>query len=255
MNDWDWARTLRAASLFARRRDGSPTGWPMTPLWPGDGHLYFNTYRTAAKAKLMMADQRIGVLLFDDGGDALALQADAQLLTEQAEIEALAPRAMRIDGFTTTENANRTLDRLLTGKRVMFRVVARSSQRVNVPRSLRQGGVAISPAAKAPAGRDRNALALDDGELAQFLAAASSGVASVIDEDGYPTASPVATSLVDGRLHVEPALAAGRAACVVVDRGVTYSDIVGVVVRGAPDTARALPLDDVVSFAFAKLAG
>lgn len=255
MSEWEWARTLRSASLFARRRDGSPTGWPMTPLWPGDGHFYFNTYRTAAKAKLMMADTRVGVLLFDDAGDALSIAADALLITDQHEIEHLAPRAMRIDGFTSIENANRTLGRLLAGKRVMFRMAVRSSRRVSVPRSLRAGGVAISAASKAPAGRDRNALALDDTELADFLASATSGVASVIDEDGYPTAAPVATGVAGGCLQVEPPLIAGTASCVVIDRGATYNDIVGVVVRGAADPSGSLPLDDIVSFAFAKLAG
>jgi hypothetical protein len=36
-------RTATSATLFARRRDTITDGLAMTPLWPGDGHLYFNT--------------------------------------------------------------------------------------------------------------------------------------------------------------------------------------------------------------------
>ena len=45
----------------------------------------------------------------------------------------------------------------------------------------------------------------------------------------------------------------GAAACIVVERGATYDDITAVVARGVVRN-RCMPLDDVVSFAFRKIA-
>ncbi len=53
-------------TLFANRRDGTPTGWPMTLLWQGDDHLYVNTYRKAAKAHVLRRDGRVAVVAHHD---------------------------------------------------------------------------------------------------------------------------------------------------------------------------------------------
>ena len=80
--------TATSATLFARRRDQSPTGWPMTPLWPGDGHLYFNTYRVAAKAKMMLRDDRVAVLVSTGGAErGMRIEARAALISDADEIE------------------------------------------------------------------------------------------------------------------------------------------------------------------------
>ena len=138
--------TATSATLFARRRDTSPTGWPMTPLWPGDGHLYFNTYRVAAKAKMMLRDDRVAVLLSSErapGG--VRLEARAQLITDPDEIEWLAQHSLRTDGFATPDVVARTQDRLRTGKRVLFRMSPTQVDWIPLPPDWRTDGRRSQP--------------------------------------------------------------------------------------------------------------
>jgi len=252
--------TATSATLFARRRDGSPTGWPMTPLWPGDGHLYFNTYRVAAKAKMMLRDPRVAVLVSGDDGDrAVRVQADAQLITDAAEIDWLAHHSLRTDGFATPDVIARTQDRLLTGKRVLFRMAARDVHWIDVPSNWRRDGRRSQPRGArtdmGKAGKDRDSLALDNDELASFVASCETAAVGWIAGD-YPSAAAVAVR-VDGDRIVLPSTgpAPGTEVCVILDRGSTYADIVGALVHGKIDAAHSLPVADVVSFAFAKASG
>ena len=116
--------TAMRSFLFANRRDGSPTGWPMTPLWRDDAYVYFNTYRTSVKARVLLRDPRIGLLVVH-GDRALAVTGDAQML-EQAEAAPMFQSMVRTDGFVSVEQAARTVERLREGKRCLFRVDARS---------------------------------------------------------------------------------------------------------------------------------
>jgi hypothetical protein len=117
------AVAMRGA-LFANRRNGTPTGWPMTLLWCGDDHLYVNTYRKAAKAQVLMRDGRVG-LIARHGGRALAVQGDASLVAQE-EAAPLFPTMVRTDGFVPAEQAARTVQRLREGKRCLFRIAPRS---------------------------------------------------------------------------------------------------------------------------------
>lgn len=110
--------------LFATRRDGTPTGWPMTLLWRGDDHLYVNTYRKAAKANVLVRDGRVAVVARTEvpaDPRALAVRGDAALvpLDEAAPMFAAMVRA---DGFVPPEQAARTVQRLREGKRCLFRI-------------------------------------------------------------------------------------------------------------------------------------
>ena len=116
--------TAMRSFLFANRRDGSPTGWPMTPLWRDDAYVYFNTYRTSVKARVLLRDPRIGLLVVH-GDRALAVTGDAQML-EQADAAPMFQSMVRTDGFVSVEQAARTVERLREGKRCLFRVDARS---------------------------------------------------------------------------------------------------------------------------------
>ena len=88
-------RAFLAASmrsfLFANRRDGTPTGWPMTLLSCGDDHVYVNTYRSSVKARVLLRDRRVGLLALY-GDRALAITGDAQLVDPA---ESLQPRLRR----------------------------------------------------------------------------------------------------------------------------------------------------------------
>ena len=250
--------TATSATLFALRRDQSPTGWPMTPLWPGDGHLYFNTYRVAAKAKMMMRDDRVAVLLSSARAPrGLRLEANAQLITDSDEIEWLAQHSLRTDGFATADVVTRTQDRLLTGKRVLFRMAARQVDWIPLPADWRTDAQRSQPRGErtdmGKAGRDRGSLALEDDELAAFVAAARAGAVGWISAHGHPTAAAVAVRPRGDRLELgDGSPAPGTRVCVVLDRGSTYADIEGALIHGEIDGDRTVAVADVVSFAFAK---
>jgi hypothetical protein len=249
-----------SATLFARRRDQSPTGWPMTPLWPGDGHLYFNTYRVAAKAKMMLRDDRVAVLVSTGGSDrGLRIEARAQLITEPDEIEWLAQHSLRTDGFASADVVGRTQDRLRQGKRVLFRMVAQRVGWIPLPADWRHDGQRSQPSGARTdmgrAGRDRGSLSLEADELASFVSSAKSASIGWITSDDHPTAAAVAVRATGAGLELgDGAPVTGTRVCVVLDRGSTYSDIEGAIIHGEIDLHRTIAIRDVVSFAFAKAA-
>ena len=250
--------TATSSTLFARRRDGSPTGWPMTPLWPGDGHLYFNTYRVAAKAKMMIRDGRVAVLLSSAGADrGLRIEANAQLITDADEIEWLAQHSLRTDGFATPDVVTRTQDRLRSGKRVLFRMAAERVAWVPLPPDWRTGGQRSQPRGSrtdmGKAGRNRDSLALDADELAAFVAEARAAAVGWVAANDHLTAAAVAVRATGAGLELgDGAPVTGTQVCVVLDRGATYSDIEGALIHGEIDGHRTIAIRDVVSFAFAK---
>lgn len=109
--------------LFVNRRDGGVTGWPMTLLWRDDGAVYFNTYRASAKARLLGRDGRVGVLA-EHGDRALVLAGEAHLVPQE-EAAPMFGAMVRTDGFVPPEQAARTVQRLVEGKRCLFRVTPR----------------------------------------------------------------------------------------------------------------------------------
>lgn len=114
------------AFLFANRRDGSPTGWPMTLLWHGDDAVYFNTYLASAKAKVLARDPRVGVLALH-GARALAISGDA-VPVPRDEAAPMFASMVRTDGFVPPEQAARTVRRLVEGKRGLYRVRPREAR-------------------------------------------------------------------------------------------------------------------------------
>jgi hypothetical protein len=249
-----------SATLFERRRDQTPTGWPMTPLWPGDGDLYFNTYRVAAKAKMMLRDDRVAVLVSTTGAArGLRIEARAQLITEPDEIEWLALNSLRTDGFATADVIERTRDRLRTGKRVLFRMVPQRVGWVPLPPDWRVDGQRSRPTGPRTdmgrAGRDRASLALDADELAAFVASAKAAAIGWITGDDHSTAAAVAVRATGAGLELgDGAPSTGTRVCVVLDRGATYAETEGAIIHGEIDAHRTIAIRDVVSFAFAKAA-
>jgi hypothetical protein len=252
--------TATSATLFALRRDQTPTGWPMTPLWPGDGDLYFNTYRVAAKAKMMLRDDRVAVLVSTTGAArGLRIEARAQLITEPDEIEWLARHALRTDGFATGDVIERTQQRLLTGKRVLFRMRPERVAWLPLPADWRVDGERSRPSGPRTdmgrAGRDRASLALEADELAAFVASAKAAAIGWVNSQDHLTAAAVAVRATGLGLELgDGAPVTGTRVCVVLDRGATYADIEGAIIHGEIDAHRTIAIRDVVSFAFAKAA-
>ena len=232
----------------------------MTPLWPGDGDLYFNTYRRAAKARMMMRDGRVGFVAFDATEPRMvAATADAILITAPDEIVALADTAVRELGVPP-EVVQRTRQRLIDGKRVLFRMAVQHAVWLDVPAGLRattssgRHGGARSDTGKG--GRDRDALGLDPAAIQSLLAASPAGAVAHIGEDGYPNVTVCGMAFDGSRVRlIGSSCVAGQQVCLVVDRGGSYAEIVGAVVRGQLAGDLSLGLDDVVSFDFAKIAG
>jgi Pyridoxamine 5'-phosphate oxidase len=118
--------TTSRAFLFANRRDGSPTGWPMTALWNDDDVVYFNTYRASAKAQILFRDPRVGVIVMD-AARALRVRGDAELVDGEVAAPLFA-RMVRTDGFVPEEQAARAVRRLQEGKRCLFRIVSHETR-------------------------------------------------------------------------------------------------------------------------------
>ena len=58
----DIPRVVGRGFLVTRRRDGSPTTHPLTPLW-ADGAIHFNTYRKSAKVRDVLRHPRVSCVV------------------------------------------------------------------------------------------------------------------------------------------------------------------------------------------------
>ncbi len=117
--------------LFMRRPDDTVIGYPMTGT-PRDGAIEFTTYRTAAKARYLAADERVCVVIVndDDPAEGVALWGRSRLIDPAAFIPAR-PEV----GPTDVPDAviDTVRERLEDGKRVVFRIEvdhSRPSRRV-----------------------------------------------------------------------------------------------------------------------------
>ena len=117
--------------LFVKRPDDTVIGYPMTGV-PRGGAIEFTTYRKAAKARYLAADDRVCVVIVDDDDPAsgVALWGRCHRVDSAAFIPAkpgAGPTAAP-DGVIDTVR-----ERLDSGKRVVFRIEvdrSRPSRRV-----------------------------------------------------------------------------------------------------------------------------
>jgi hypothetical protein len=125
---------IAAMYLFVRRPDGSPIGYPMTGVMRC-GSIEFTTYRKSAKARYLLSDDRVCCIVVDadDPTRGTAVWGHA----EPTDAAAFADRT-RGDGPIDVPAAVRDTvrDRLLTDKRMVFRV------RVDASRPARRVGAA-----------------------------------------------------------------------------------------------------------------
>ena len=109
----------------------------------------------------------------------------------------------------------------------------------------------------------RDALGLDDTELTQFLSdEVGSGAEIVVASpgvDGYPEVAVVAARFIAAQDSDAAAIEIadtsprdGVPVCAIVERGATYDEICAAIIRGVV-RHRRVAVDDVVTFAFAKL--
>lgn len=117
--------------LLVRRPDGSPTGYPMTGLFR-DGDIEFTTYRKAAKARYLLADDRVCCVIPDgaEGGVAVwghAVPVASDAFADAARHAGPAP----LDVPSTVRDSVR--DALEGGKRMVFRVQVERARDVLLP--------------------------------------------------------------------------------------------------------------------------
>jgi len=116
--------------LFVKRPDDTVIGYPMTGV-PRDGAIEFTTYRKAAKARYLAADDRVCVVIVDDDpASGVALWGRCYRVDSAAFIPAR-PGA----GPTAVPDAviDTVRERLDSGKRAVFRIEvdrSRPSRRV-----------------------------------------------------------------------------------------------------------------------------
>jgi hypothetical protein len=65
----DFLASHREMTLFCRRRDGRPVGYPMTVFGHGAREVLFTTYRKSTKVRHLAADPRVCLLSFRPDGE------------------------------------------------------------------------------------------------------------------------------------------------------------------------------------------
>jgi len=106
--------------LLATRADGSPTGWPMVGLFPGDA-LEFSTYGRSRKVvDLARNPEACCVVAPDDSSRALVLRGRVEIADAQHEPTTggdAPPRDVRV----SAEIGERARARMRAGKRVVLK--------------------------------------------------------------------------------------------------------------------------------------
>jgi hypothetical protein len=126
-----------AMFLLVRRPDGSPTGYPMTGLCRS-GNVEFTTYRKAAKARYLLADNRVCCVIPDENrrGCGIAVWGRAEETDEHGFFSATAAPTTAAPMEVPSSVRRTVQDRLQSNKRMVFRVRverARSLDSIEVP--------------------------------------------------------------------------------------------------------------------------
>jgi PPOX class probable F420-dependent enzyme len=121
------ARELLARSrrsfLFTLRADGSPTAHPMTAQFEGS-KLAFSTYRKSIKTRNAQRDPRTCTLVLEaypGPGRTLVYRGAAEIVEGDAAVSML-DTAKRSHSATAPSLAQRSIDRLAEGKRIVLAI-------------------------------------------------------------------------------------------------------------------------------------
>ncbi len=119
--------THKRSFVMNFRKDGSPTGHPLTAQVI-NGVLYYNTYRQSAKMRNILRDGRVACLITTDDGEesvkSLVIRGRAVMIEDPKE--ALAIMASRASparaSVSPSPAASTQQQRILDGRRVMMRI-------------------------------------------------------------------------------------------------------------------------------------
>jgi PPOX class probable F420-dependent enzyme len=230
--------------LVTRRRDGSPTAHPLTPLW-ADGAIHFNTYRKSAKVRNVLRHPRVSVVVTSADDDPAYFAVECRGTAVVLDLADIPKTILGVDdrgevmGGADLERVRRNV---ASGKRIYLRVV---------PEEWTVCEPLAPPEAVAPASHEPDPMALGDAlapshiamtaeEADAFMRHKQVAVLGTVDAGGTPRGRPVRYTVGRGVLHLtvpgaSPSLvdlAEGSAAAATVEEFPTYDKIRGIMAHG-----------------------
>jgi general stress protein 26 len=265
--------------LVTRRRDGSPTTHPLTPLWK-EGAIHINTYRKSAKVRNVLRHPKVSYVITsaDDDPSYFALECrGTAVILDLADVpDSLL--GVSDDGKVMSE-ANLELVRknVASGKRIYLRVIPEEWVVCEplVPPSAVQSADDTSDSAALAEALVASRIAMTTEEAEGFLRQKQVAVLGTVDESGTPRGRPVRYAMGRRALHLMVPkssrslrdLAESPAGSATIEEFPSYNAIRGVMAHGptrffadapagvSPDewTEVGLRLDRVLSFDFSKI--
>jgi hypothetical protein len=119
--------------MLVRTTDGRPTGYPMTGLFR-DGVLQITTYRKSAKARSLLADDRVCCVVPDPGRAGLGVRLIGRAVPGDATVFAVSTQSKGAAIDVPDEVRATVRDRLASDKRMVFRIDVERAETIGAPR-------------------------------------------------------------------------------------------------------------------------
>jgi PPOX class probable F420-dependent enzyme len=230
--------------LVTRRRDGSPTTHPLTPLW-ADGAIHFNTYRKSAKVRNVLRHPRVACVVTSADDDPAYFAVECRGTAVVLDLADIPTSILGVDDRGEVmggADLERVRQNVASGKRIYLRVV---------PEEWTVCEPLAPPEPVAPVTHTPDPMALGDAlapspiamtaeEADAFMRQKQVAILGTVDSEGTPRGRPVRYTVGRGVLHLtvprsSPSLAdlaEGSAAAATVEEFPTYDKIRGIMAHG-----------------------
>jgi hypothetical protein len=118
--------------MLVRTPAGRPTGYPMTGLF-SDGVLQVTTYRKAAKARYLLADDRVCCVVPDPDDMGVGVRLVGRAVPTEVSGFAASTRSNSAAIDVPDEVRATVRDRLDSDKRMVFRIDVERIEQIGVP--------------------------------------------------------------------------------------------------------------------------
>ena len=265
--------------LVTRRRDGSPTTHPLTPLW-ADGAIHFNTYRKSSKVRNLLRHPRVACVVTSADDDPSYFALECRGTAVVLNLEDIPDSILGVDDNGEVMDAAdlaRVRKNVTSGKRIYLRMVPEEwtvCEPLAASVAAPPGELAPDPAALAGALVPSH-IAMTAEEAVAFLRQKQVAVLGTVDGEGTPRGRPVRYTVGRGVLHLtvphaSPSLvdlSTVPTAAATVEEFPSYDKIRGVMAHGPTRffvdppagegvgewTEVGLRVDRLVSFDFSKI--
>jgi general stress protein 26 len=265
--------------LVTRRRDGSPTAHPLTPLW-ADGAIHFNTYRKSAKVRNVLRHERVACVVTSADDDPAYFAVECRGTARVLDLEEIPKKILGVDDrgeVMDGSDLERVRRNVASGKRIYLRMVPEEwtvCEPLAPIEAVAPAELASNPMALADALAPSH-IAMTPEEAEAFLRQKQVAVLGTVDAEGTPRGRPVRSTVGRGVLHLtvprsSPSLvdlAERPTAAATVEEFPAYNRIRGVMAHGptrhfidAPAGEDAgewvevgLRVDHLVTFDFSKI--